>query len=143
MNKLSFIMIHSKCDGMLYINNHYTGNLQDSIPISLPWDEATRLNIIFYPFGDEYNILCHSLYIEDGMIKPCGASIITLWSEIIELELKPRRLYAPIPLMPIEIDHNNYIGQGKQFASSVVDYCGTWWIIESRQLTLLCKYLGS
>lgn len=142
MSKLSFIMIHSKCDGMLYINNQYTGNLQNDIPISMPWDEDTKLNIIFYPFGDEYMILCHSLHILDGAIQPCGESIITLWSEVIELELYPRRNYSPIPLMPIEIDQNIYSLHSMQYSSTIVDYCGTWWIIENGSNPLLCHHLS-
>lgn len=142
MNKLSFIMIHSKCDGMLYINNHYTGNLHNNDPISLPWDDSTKLNILFYPFGDKYNILCHSLYVEDGNIMPCGNSEITMWPELIELELKPQRNYSPIPLMPVEIDRNVYAGAGKRFTSTIVDYCGTWWIIEEGNTPLMCQHLS-
>lgn len=139
---ISAIVCQSQVEGFIFVNGFSMGPCSLDSSISIPWDGHTPLLISFTPHGGNY--LTTSLaFTSLENLPSCENTILTVWSGVVEVQFMPKKsIVYPPPLLPHELKKITFTYKDIEYTASLIDYCGTWVIVENEEKTLLCKYLS-
>ena len=143
MEHITVIMCRSNTDGLLHINGQLSGPCGPNKPISIPWDVTTPLYLCHMPYGVSHAPLSIQLLNRDEGLMPCEGAALIVWPGVLEVILDPSPIMSgPPPLMPQDLGRRTFNTQSGTIVSTVVEYCGTWWVLESPRGTLMCQRIS-
>ncbi len=144
MDHLTVIMCRSNLDGLLHINGQLGGPCGPTKPISIPWDVYTPLYLSLIPFGGHHAPLCIQLQSRNDELMSCEGANLIVWPGVLEVILDPKFVMSgPPPLMPQDLGRRTFNTASGSIVSTVVEYCGTWWVLESPHSTLMCQRIST
>ncbi len=142
MSHISAIVCTSKIAGFISVNGLSIGPCSIDNAVSIPWDGNTPLFISFAPEGGNY-LNTSLMFSNMSNLPQVDNAKMTLWTGVVEIQFNPKRsVVFPPPLLPIELHKDTFYHNDIAYSVSLIDYCGTWLIIDNPDDTKLCEYLS-